>query len=227
VAPAVDGSQRTAEAQADARGVPSGIEWLADLDGLSDDLSVVGNDVAVVGSELDQVRSIAFQLLGQNYELEAVSQRISSTVETIRGVARQTNLLALNARIEAARVGDAGRGFRVVADEVRKLAEHARSATESIDAILTEVREMTEAGTEITNAATDAIDRSKSQLHGLDHAVQTISTRLREMQTSADTPHNTSAWLIGTVAGEPQGSASRPVRPEGAPDGANATRGDQ
>jgi hypothetical protein len=223
VMPTVEKPQGTTEAQ----GARSGTEWLARLNVLSADLGVLGNDVAVVGSELDQIRSITFQLLGQNFELEDISHRISKTVETIRGVAKQTNLLALNARIEAARVGDAGRGFRVVADEVRKLAQDARSATESIDSILTEVREMTTAGTEITNAASDVIDRSKSQLHGLDHGIQTISTRLRELHTSADTPHNalpgSSTWSPGLPENRrtpPAGLSIQGLRPT-AP---NATR---
>ncbi len=120
-----------------------------------------GSDmVRQVVAAIEEVRGLADQLRRDMAELGERTQGIGRVLEVISDIADQTNLLALNAAIEAARAGEAGRGFAVVADEVRKLAEKTMTATREVGQAIVAVQEGTRRGNEETIRAAEAVTRS-------------------------------------------------------------------
>ncbi|MBL1352092.1 MAG: PAS domain-containing protein [Zetaproteobacteria bacterium] len=159
------------------------------------------------------------------HKLTSVVHEVGSIVGTISDIAEQTNLLALNASIEAARAGDAGRGFSVVAGEVKELANQTSQATnkirEQVDSIQQESEQATEAMdiisqsiqeiNDFTSHVVHAMDQQASAGHGISNAAQQANLSMSEANDSLNQMAE-SASNVAQSSGEMLNVASSMLR---------------
>jgi methyl-accepting chemotaxis protein len=160
---------------------------------------------AVVGKVIEAIDEVSQQASGLKQSMEQLdhqAEEIGVVLGVIEDIADQTNLLALNAAIEAARAGEAGRGFAVVADEVRKLAEKTMNATSEVHSAVKGIQEVARQNMQATQAAVASVNRSTELAGRSGEALASILTTTRD---TANQVHS-----IATAA-EQQSAASEQI----------------
>lgn len=137
----------------------------------------------VVNDAIAQIERLAVEVNNSTQamgKLKLESDKIGGVLDVIKSVSQQTNLLALNAAIEAARAGEAGRGFAVVADEVRGLAQRTQESTEEIEVLIAALQSGTQQVVMTLDASrtlTDSsVELSRQAGDALGHITRTVST---------------------------------------------------
>jgi methyl-accepting chemotaxis protein len=137
----------------------------------------------VVAGSIVKIHALVDDIRSSGVSLDSLQKDVSSIVSVlgvIRSIADQTNLLALNAAIEAARAGEAGRGFAVVADEVRALASRTQISTQEIQSMIDRLQAGTQSAVEAMRRSSEAGDGTSAQANeagaSLDTMAQLIGT---------------------------------------------------
>lgn len=163
------------------------------------------NDVV---SGMDNLHAISTGLKQEMVELEHQALGIGQVMGVISDIADQTNLLALNAAIEAARAGEAGRGFAVVADEVRKLAEKTQHATSEVGRAVTHIQQASrqsmtnvEEAVSAIAANNDLAKRSGYALGNILKVSESAADQVRAIATAAEEQSASSEEINQSIEG--------------------------
>lgn len=137
-----------------------------------------------ISETINSIQNLVDEVLGASTKAEGLAvqaQDISKVLEVIRGIAGQTNLLALNAAIEAARAGEAGRGFAVVADEVRSLAQRTQDSTEEIEQMINGIQQGTQDTVDALNSSAEHAGQTLQRANSAGSALEKITAAISQI----------------------------------------------
>jgi methyl-accepting chemotaxis protein len=164
--------------------------------------------IASTRQAIDRLAADMNTAMDEARTLESRSDQIGSVLEVIRAIAEQTNLLALNAAIEAARAGEAGRGFAVVADEVRSLAQRTQVSVEEIRQVIEGLQQGTQdvvgamhEGQRQAQASATGMEQALPALQRIGEAVAVISDMNLQIASAAEEQSAVAEEVNRNVAG--------------------------
>ncbi|ACL70829.1 methyl-accepting chemotaxis protein [Halothermothrix orenii] len=134
-----------------------------------------------VEGQMEEIKNFVQEVATDIGALEDISVEIDSILEIINNIAEQTNLLALNAAVEAARAGEAGRGFAVVADEIRDLAEESSSSADKIRKLVEKIKTETMQASQKMSEGVNRIQEGEKAVKLADRAFMEINQALVEV----------------------------------------------
>ncbi|MFB2684497.1 methyl-accepting chemotaxis protein [Shewanella mangrovisoli] len=152
---------------------------LSELDAIFDQTRLA---IANLGQRAHEINTQASQSMEAVTALNGTTASINQFVSAIQGISEQTNLLALNAAIEAARAGEAGRGFAVVADEVRQLASKAHEASSQIEKLVKQIVTQASEIKNIVNTNQSSASDIAASSTQIGHVVEDVLQRSHKMQ---------------------------------------------
>ncbi len=152
----------------------------------------ISRQISSVAEKSNRASGEAVRTNEQVGELNTLADSIGDVIGAIKAIAEQTNLLALNATIEAARAGEAGKGFAVVADEVKKLATETANKTVEIDERVGRIQSA-------IRGTVDAVGRIIADVQDIDHSTATVASAVEEQNAAtSEIGRNVSEASTGT-----------------------------
>ena len=198
---AAESAQRLSEAATAMNEMTATVQEVAKNAGSASAASAETREKAEAGAQvvekavhsIEQVHQMSLELKGDMVQLNEHAQDITRIMNVISDIADQTNLLALNAAIEAARAGEAGRGFAVVADEVRKLAEKTMASTNDVGNAIKSIQESTaksmtgvDQAVERIGEANELASRSGQALEEIVATVEATADQVNAIATASE-----------------------------------------
>ncbi len=168
----------------------------------------MSNSINEIAQQASRSRSIVEDAVGKAGEtgeivakLDQASGEIGNVVNLINEIAEQTNLLALNATIEAARAGEAGKGFAVVASEVKSLAGQTAKATESIQQQVGQIQTSTRSAVEAIGAIRAVIGSISESINSIAAAIEEQSAATREISKNVQEASHATSEVSENILG--------------------------